>query len=296
MPANAAENVLGKIQVQLAVSRRLALDQSWRYDLLSPFWRLYVNNRAGAWLIHAGKKIPLRADLAYLIPAWIRFQCAARGPLVQDFLHFYVIGPPPTLLRRLFGRPLLLPRDPVLEGLCRRWRTGLKAVPGLASFGWATALAQAAVALAADHLSKESQRLFTLSLVEYQRIGPALVCIDQRLAHPPGNAELSRLCGLSIDYFIREFHQIVGLTPAKYGLERRVALAARSLTAGHDTIEKIAADSGFTDRFHFSRVFKSRLGQPPVAYRRLHRISRRVETTTVTGHSTDLSTLAKARG
>jgi len=268
-----SEEALRRIQVQLAVSRRFKIDRTWRYDLQSPFWRLYVNNLSGAFITHAGRRLTLEANRIYLVPAWVRFQSVAVRPIMQDHLHFYVTGLPPTLLRRLFHRPLLLSRDSVLDGLCRRWREGFRSKASVAKLGWATSLAYAAVATATDDLSEGSQRACFDSLSKLSPIGPALERIDESLSHPPTNPELARLCHFSTDRFIRKFRLIVGMTPARYGLERRVALAAQWLTASSRTIEEIADASGFTDRFHFSRVFKTRLGMPPVAYRRLHRVA-----------------------
>jgi AraC-like DNA-binding protein len=195
--------------------------------------------------------------------------------MLQAYMHFYVTGLPPTLLRRFFDRPLLLNRDAVLEGLCRRWQDGLASSSGFTALGWASSLAYAAVAAAAANLPEADQHVFSNSWQDFSPIGPALECIDRRLSRPPANPELARLCHFSTDRFIRKFRLIVGMTPARYGLERRVALAAQWLTATSRTIEEIADALGFTDRFHFSRAFKARLGLAPVAYRRLHRIAAR---------------------
>ena len=274
-PAHPWEDALRQVQVQVALSRSQKIGTSWRYDLQSPFWRLYVVDKAGAFVTHAGTKLALHPGRIHLIPAWVRFQSSATRAMTQNYMHFYVTGFPPTLLRRLFNRPLLLHRDAMLEGLCCRWRDGLATSSGFTELGWASSLAYAAVATAAAKLPEADQRVFSHSWQDFSPIGPALECIDRRLSRPPANPELARLCHLSTDRFIRKFRAIVGMTPARYGLERRVALAARWLTATSRTIEEIADASGFTDRFHFSRAFKARLGLAPVAYRRLHRIAAR---------------------
>ncbi len=274
-PSRPSEEVLRKVQIQVAVYRRFRIDQTWDDDLQSPFWRLYVMNKPGASIQHAGRKLALRAGRACLIPAWVRFQSRAKRTLIQDYMHFYVTGLPPTLLKRYFGRPLMLARDAVLDGLCERWRENLGSSSTFVGLGWSNALACAAVAAAAAQLPEEEQRVFENSWQTLSPVGPALECIDRRLSRPPANPELARLCHLSTDRFIRKFRLIVGLTPARYGLERRIALAAQGLTASAQSIEEIADALGFTDRFHFSRVFKAHLGLAPVAYRRLHRIAAR---------------------
>ena len=272
-PARPWEDALRQVQVQVALSRRLKIDSTWNYDLQSPFWRLYLVDKSGAIITHSGGILALQPGRIHLIPAWVRFQSSAARSMTQVYMHFYVTGFPPTLLRQLFDRPLLLHRDEVLEGLCSRWRDGVASSSGLTELVWASSLAYAAVATAAATLPEADQRVFSNSWQDFTPIGPALECIDRRLSQPPPNLELARLCHLSTDRFIRKFRLIVGMTPARYGLERRVALAAQWLTATSRTIEEIADASGFTDRFHFSRAFKARLGLAPVAYRRLHRIA-----------------------
>ncbi len=274
-PATAAEESLRLIHVRLVGSRRLKIDTTWGHDLESPFWRLYVQDRSGASIIHQGHRLPLNAGQVHLIPSWVRFQCSATRSVTQDFLHFYLTGLPPTLLRRFFHRPLRLPRNEAVAALCRRWREGFDAKPAFPPLGWAAALAQAAVTLAMEDLPPAEQAACFRALSGFNPINPALQCLDERLSRPPENAELARLCHFSTDHFIRQFHLIVGMTPAKYGLERRLASAAQGLTSSNRTLEDIADSTGFTDRFHFSRAFKARLGVPPAAYRRLHRVDAR---------------------
>jgi transcriptional regulator GlxA family with amidase domain len=58
-------------------------------------------------------------------------------------------------------------------------------------------------------------------------IRPALDAIEASLADPPSNEDLAALCGISPNQLIRRFNNALGMTPARYGLERRVAIAAR---------------------------------------------------------------------
>lgn len=270
-PATPMEEALRRVQVQPTVSRRFRIDPAWRYDLQSPFWRLYVHNRSGGFILHAGRRWPLASGYIHLIPAWVRFQSLAVRAVVQDYLHFYVTGLPPSLLRRVFDRPLRLRRDAVLADLVGRWQRHLEAPSGFAPFGWASVLANAAFTSAVMELAGSAQGNWLHALAGFGPVAPALGSIDQNLAQPPANAELARLCGLSTDHFIRQFRRMIGMTPAQYGLERRLSLAAQWLTSTHLTLEEIADRTGFTDRFHFSRAFKARLGLPPATYRRLHR-------------------------
>lgn len=268
------EAAFNRLQIEIFVSRRLILGEwPWELDLNSAFWRLYVNNRSGASIIYKNKEIPLRPGRIYIVPAWVRFQTRVyrRGP--QNFIHFSFIGLPSTLMRRIFHKPILLPTLGLLRELSHRWQAGLTRTRNLNDWEWARALVHAAVATMSSRLSTSDQRACFQSLTQTHRMRPALEAIEQRLAHPPTNPELAAMCHYSTDHFIREFNRILGMTPSRYGLERRIAIAAQWLTTSARSIEDIAEKTGFTDRFHFSRVFKTHIKSTPAAYRRMHGVA-----------------------
>jgi AraC family transcriptional regulator len=104
------------------------------------------------------------------------------------------------------------------------------------------------------------------------RIAPALEHIDANLDHGLDNASLARLCHVSEDHFIRLFRQLLRQTPAQYVLDRRVSVAAQRLIFSQESIDAIAEQCGFRDRYYFSRVFAQRMGLPPATYRRSDRV------------------------
>lgn len=279
-----AESMLRLVQVALITSRWCRLDAGfWTLDLCSPFWRLYAHRQAGA-SIHAGsRRLDIRPDRLVLVPAWVGFRTAVRGEVHQDFMHFVLTGFPAALHRRIFTGPIELRPDEALTALVERWRSGLAGTtpswpsdappgraPGFDAYAWANATAHAALAQVFAGLDAPCLALCQAWLHGSGGIRPALDAIERRLDEPPGNAELARLCGLGVNQFIRRFRAAVGMTPARYGQERRVAVAATWLLDAARPIDDIAASAGFTDRYHFTRVFRARLGVAPAAWRRRH--------------------------
>jgi transcriptional regulator GlxA family with amidase domain len=53
---------------------------------------------------------------------------------------------------------------------------------------------------------------------------------------------------------------------------RRIAVASQQLLFTEKSIEQIAQETGFADRFHFSRVFALHKQYPPAAYRKRTRV------------------------
>jgi AraC-like DNA-binding protein len=270
-PATQAEKLMRRSRVQVLVSQRLPIGREWHFDLCSPFWRLYVNDRSGAFLHHEGRSQPIAAGVPWVIPAWMRFQTSLQRPITQDFIHFQVSGLPSRSLEHTIRTPVCLRNDKTLAVLIERWREGLGRTD-FSHFCWATATAHAALAATFAGWSIDEQRETLRWLAEHEDIRPALDCIELHPEAPPSNQDLARLCGASEDHFIRKFRRATGSTPAKYCREQRISLAAEWLTGTHRTLDDIAEATGFTDRFHFSRVFKSQLGSPPAAYRRMHRL------------------------
>lgn len=206
----------------------------------------------------------------WMVPAWVRFQTGLSREVVQDYIHFEVRGMPWGLLQSSFSRPVQLPSHPALMTVCRQWRRELQSGGNFSHLCWATVLANASVAsLLSREVATAGGRFPWRE--EMVRIQPAMDCLQERIGSPASNQELAALCGMSEDHFIRQFRHGVGMTPARFGREHRIALAAEWLTSSDRTLEDIAAAAGFTDRFHFSQVFKAGLGQAPGAYRRMHR-------------------------
>jgi AraC-like DNA-binding protein len=92
--------------------------------------------------------------------------------------------------------------------------------------------------------------------------------IEQALAEPLTNDTLAAQAGMSVEAFIRWFKGRTGRTPAAFVAERRIREACRLLAFGESSIEQVAEAVGFSNRHHFSRVFKRYAGCGPAAFRR----------------------------
>lgn len=78
-------------------------------------------------------------------------------------------------------------------------------------------------------------------------------------------ADLGRVCGMSRFQVLRGFVKATGMTPHAYLVQRRID-RARHLIAAGVPLAQAAADSGFADQSHMTRVFGRRYGLSPGAY------------------------------
>lgn len=92
--------------------------------------------------------------------------------------------------------------------------------------------------------------------------------IDENYMRQISVQDIAASVNLSRCHFSTLFREKTGLTPYGYLTGYRIRLAAQYLENSFDTIEEIAAETGFPDSGTFIRVFKSHRGVTPGGYRK----------------------------
>jgi AraC-like DNA-binding protein len=99
------------------------------------------------------------------------------------------------------------------------------------------------------------------------RLRPALERMQGSLDQPHGRTALARLVGLSPTRFHAVFARALGCAPMAYLQRLRIARAQHLLIATDDPIAAVGRAVGIPDQFHFSRLFRRRVGESPTSYR-----------------------------
>jgi len=81
--------------------------------------------------------------------------------------------------------------------------------------------------------------------------------------------QIARECHINNAYLCRLFRRYDNQTPYQYLLRLKMNHAAERLQQPTALVKQVAEESGFTDPFHFSRVFTSVFGLSPTSFRRL---------------------------
>ncbi len=102
---------------------------------------------------------------------------------------------------------------------------------------------------------------------ELQRVREQLA--DNPLA-PPTLTDMAVSAGMSKFQLLRRFDKAYGLTPYAWLLQQRAERARRSICAG-SSLADAAADSGFADQSHMTRIFSRQFGFTPGALRKVSR-------------------------
>ena len=110
----------------------------------------------------------------------------------------------------------------------------------------------------------------TRGRAEHSAVRRARAHLRERFDRAVPLAELAEVAGLSRFELVRRFHAQTGLTPHAFQTDLRIA-RARALLAAGDPPAAVAADCGFADQPHLTRVFKRSVGVTPGRYARAAR-------------------------
>jgi AraC-like DNA-binding protein len=81
--------------------------------------------------------------------------------------------------------------------------------------------------------------------------------------------QIARECHVNNAYLCRLFRRYDHQSPYRYLLRLKMNHAAERLLQPKAMVKQAAAEAGFADPFHFSRVFTSVFGLSPTAFRGL---------------------------
>jgi AraC-like DNA-binding protein len=249
------------LRPELTLVGTTTITARWSFLFDDPYWRLYRNQQDGAWLDHSRSRTPLAAGRAYLVPPRAGRHSGCAGRVEHAYVQFRFDLPP----ARGWPPPVVAlgAESGLLTALDAMWRAE----------GAARLLqAEAAVALALTHLRRGAPAALHAALdarlAARAPVAWALAGIHADRRRPPPVAALAGRCALTPDRFARVFRHATGRSPARYLRETRIHWAADELLAGDRPLAGIAADAGFANRYHFSRVFRAVIGVPPAAWRR----------------------------
>lgn len=95
----------------------------------------------------------------------------------------------------------------------------------------------------------------------------AIVYMKSRLADVITLDEIATEVNYSPSYFGQKFRQQTGFTPLEYFNQLKIQKACQELDFSDKRIKEIAADLGFFDQYHFSKVFLKHMSQTPTQYK-----------------------------
>lgn len=247
---------LPRLDIQILFYGNRELPENWKLcNVCDPFWRLFWNATPGAFLYVQGQRIPMMPDTLILLPPLTTFSCRLERPDVRHFWIHFAVG---FEFPKCISRPQMLEAAPFLHLLNRvpvnDWNRALLLN---------ALICEALLGLPPESFSAETEKS------PDDRIYQSLKMLQSqaKLNHLNIDDICARL-GISSSNFHRIFKEETGKTPKGYFMECRLEHAYAMLTATDLSIDEVAFQTGFSDRYHFSKVFKRHYSFTPAALKR----------------------------
>ena len=233
------------------------------YDRTDLSWRFYWNATPGAVIVKDGAEHALTPEVFCVVPADTEFSTVASRPITHFCIHFDVGSPFDTIAHKVF----LFPADEFIVSSIKTM-VAYQDIPG---YNALSAFNLVAYSLLYRALSKFQEGDFAPARRLDKRIARVVNVLDANVSSPIDNEALARMAGMSVSRFISLFTAEVGKAPQRYARDRRVAKASRALVFGDKSIDLVAEEAGFVDRYHFSKIFKAVTGSSPASFRQRHK-------------------------
>ncbi|OQA83244.1 MAG: HTH-type transcriptional activator Btr [Lentisphaerae bacterium ADurb.Bin242] len=233
----------------------------WNYaeeQTQMPYWRCYLNREDGPLLRQGAKIIPMSPQKVYLIAPETPFFCVSTEDFHQLYFHFSMDWQSCQPCNRIFSIPVWEDAVVFLEHMALHFdrRNQQHLLGGLGFLHTA--------------LSKLPEDVFRMPEASDPRIQQILCILNGNCIGHYTNRQLAGRIGMSENGFIQLFTECVGKPPQQYYREKRIERACCLLLFSPSSINAIAAETGFVDRYHFTRVFRQITGDTPGLYRRRH--------------------------
>ena len=110
------------------------------------------------------------------------------------------------------------------------------------------------------------------SVPRYGQVHSVARFVETHYAEDLRFAQLLAISGMSKNTFVRTFADVFDMTPWRYLTTIRLNAVRSLLETTDKLLSDIAAETGFFDQSHMTRVFKKERGITPGEYRRRHRL------------------------
>ncbi len=258
-------------------------DWNWQ-DVESPFIRIFYAVEGTAQIIFQEHAYTVEPGNMYLIPPFTKHSYNCDGYYSHIYIHLYEKPSSQTGLFDLYDFPVDIKCSDLNKKIIQRL---LDINPGCRLSGYdpkfydnqSTLLKNIAQRThIANHILFESRGILLQLLAafiskatkknEYAdiRVTKALSYIRRNIDSSITINQLSCVCNLSDDHFIRLFKKETGLTPVTYIIKKKIEKAQLLLTISEIPIKDVALKLNFENISYFNKLFKSHTGMTPTQY------------------------------
>jgi AraC-like DNA-binding protein len=274
-----------EVNIKLFCCRYWILDEWECNDLSVPFWRIYHNAVSGSTISYAGQRIALNENVILIIPPNTAFasrlkhrsnnqdesikgrkfrsaddiqRLQALHQVDHLFIHFSL------------GYPLDLANTGIIQlKLTETTRALLDNIKAACIDDTITDYQEClrSKMLISHCMMHLPETAWAFGKTDH-RIFKAIKYIEQHFQSGISNEQLAELANMATNSFARLFKSCTGMPMQQYILRLRVQAACNLLHHTRKSFDEISYECGFSDRHHFSKIFKKVLKMNPSSYKR----------------------------
>ncbi len=242
---------------------RLYRVPDWNWSCIqTPFWRCLWNSQPGWKVVCDGESVPLGPDHWVVIPPETSFEAVGNNMLNHFFLEFTTPFSHNRFLPKVhsFGTD-----EPSLSTIHEIATLQTESMDGTAVRRSSCLMTQLACSILSRIPDEDIKHP-----PQDSRIRDIMDFLENHTGRTFSNVELAQQARLSTNAFIRLFREQVDASPQQWHCRRRIEVACSLLHRSNLTIDEIAQQTGFCDRYYFSKVFKQYRQVAPGAFRDTH--------------------------
>jgi AraC-like DNA-binding protein len=260
--------------------------EKWKSNEMAfPYWRLYWNKNSGAY-VYKNKRVDLDPGKLILIPPNTSFstdldyselqagfdlignrvtnkreeeQCLRQRKVLHLFIHFNLGFQLDKLDPEIYSFRINEEQNDLIKAIIAKLLTGTN------EFDIHFSLKIYRLILSA--ISQIPGHKFISSHLD-KRIVHVLGYINAHLSLKLSNAMLAKEIHMSTSSFTRFFREHIHDSPQAFIQKLRIDKSCSLLDHSTFSIDAISEQCGFSDRFHFSKIFKKTKGIPPAEYKK----------------------------
>ncbi len=266
------------------------LNQKWNYtNVMSPYYRLYYIDDGSGSISNDQGNVQLEAGYMYIIPSYTLCNLHCPDYLSQYFIHFFEESPDgislfsnnPQLLKvraremdianfkRILlinpGRGINRSDNPKVyeKNVYYKGYQELNNMQSIAAYMETQGIIMQLLSrfLSASRFSQKSANTIPSKILD------AISYIQMNIHRNLTVAHLAKRANQHQDYFSRIFLQSTGVRPLAYIHEKRIERAQYLIATTNESYAAIAAETGFDNLPHFSKIFKKVTSLTPGEYR-----------------------------
>lgn len=254
-------------------------------DMIFPYWRIYWNKNTGGIIGYNDEIISMDPDHIYIIPPFTSFFTRLEkrhlfkkginvtgkvitheideneiemNSLIHLFIHFNLGIPFDNVAPGIHSFKLTKDQTEEITNIISRLKTE--------NINFSIKDNLRIQAFIMEILSRLETKLWDTINVD-DRVLKTLRFIEVNMGEKFSNAFLAENVNMAPNSFARLFKSEMKITLHSFIQKRKIARACEIFDHTNNSIEEVAYFLGYSDRYHFSRVFKSFTGVPPAKYK-----------------------------